>query len=110
MSTVGIRHEESWSVRIDREEGDDWPVQESGVHKSPHGWRPTQIRFTMHRGHEHCVVTLAGVKYKQDGTPGQVEARNTWYSKKAWPAWIEELVTKARETNGLRPAETGVDW
>lgn len=32
MSTVAIRHEESWHVQVTRDEGDDWPDMEGRRH------------------------------------------------------------------------------
>lgn len=111
MSTVAIRHEESWHVQVTRDEGDDWPDMEGRRHtRSQKRWRPDTVRFSMHRNSQQWTVTVAGLVYNQDGRAGKVGIHDSWYSRSGLPEWVEEIVTKARETNGLRPAETGVDW
>ena len=107
-----LRHAESWTFGIERDEADAWP--DSPVPYSQVGalFRPERITVHLERDAREPNLTVTGWRLKGDGTPGRQPVRVPWHStdKLGDTTWLAEVVNRWRKVLGLGPGATGVDW
>jgi len=96
-----LRHDESWTISITPGEGETWPVARPYVTATT-DFRPDKLVISLSRrsdGEMSQHVTLSGRPLRKDGTPGARRVSHPQYG--TLPAWLADLVAKARAEHGL---------
>jgi hypothetical protein len=105
-------HEESWSFRIEREEGDGgWPDS----YKAPHVaqlLRPDGISVVIRRGDKSPSLVVHGANILKDGGAGARRSVHIYAFNEGRAAnqWLGPLARQARHMLKLGPDTTGCGW
>jgi hypothetical protein len=113
MSTFSpVRHQESWTFDITRDEEDTWPDCPVPHRTVPATFRPEAVRVELTRGTRFPYLTVSGWQIKSDGTPGRQEVTVRYYDigKLGDTSWLAEAVDQHRRLLNLGPGATDVDW
>lgn len=98
-----LRHYEEWHLTVTPDEGETWP-REHPYSTRGYEMQPDRISIALRRGDSSIMnpsVNVSGIRLKKDGTPGSLRVHRTYYGRTDTPAWITELVTKARSKHNL---------
>jgi hypothetical protein len=105
-----IEHGEFWRIHLSREESlgeEAWPDLPP-LYSDGRMLRPEHLNITMRRGEDHPSVAARGRVILKSG---KLSARAvTRMMPPDRSEWVDELVQKTREQNGLGPGKTGVGW
>jgi hypothetical protein len=110
-----IYHQEKWIITFEKEKeaigaGDAvWRDLPRAVFPYHNALRPHLITVTMYRNSDTTHVTVTGRVVLKSGELGSGNFRNASVKPGEHP-WIDELIQKARDRNGLTPEKTGVPW
>jgi hypothetical protein len=92
------RHTESWTLIIDREEGDDWPPMKT-YSAARYEFAPDRITVTLTRNAKPSM-SVSGLRLRQNGTPGSLRVHTTLWGS-GIPDWLAEAVRAARSKHNL---------
>lgn len=98
MPTTACEHREEWHLVIIPDPGEDWPVLRTYGGTE---YRPDRLEVTLTRqDHQHQPVRASGHRIKRDGGASKVAVSRTLWQDQT-PAWITELVAKARAAHNV---------
>lgn len=98
-----LRHFEEWHLTITPEEGETWDrIRPYEI--SRYMMQPDRLSLVMRRGDGTMLdpsVNVSGLRVKQSGELGSLRVHRTYYGRTDTPAWVAELVAKARSKHNL---------
>jgi hypothetical protein len=98
-----MRHDESWTITVLPGEGETWPLTRPYI-TATRDFRPDKLTISLTRRIEDAGqlsqhITLTGHILRKDGTPGARRVSHSQYG--TLPAWLADLVARARAGHGL---------
>lgn len=98
MTATEVRHYESWTVTIHREE-DEWPDKILVQGTRTRWMKPETVSFGLKAGHEHPEgIMVFGPRTDGDHVPAVSR-----YRAARLPDWLAAVIEDARQEHGLDP-------